>query len=44
MAPRIRDGEDGRVKILFFPGCLVLSIILSVVATILINVLLRLFN
>lgn len=38
--PRRRD-EDGRVKVMFFPGCLVLSIILSVVGTVLLNLLLR---
>lgn len=40
--PHLR--EHGRVKILFFPGCLVLSIVLSVVGTILLNLLLRLLD
>lgn len=39
-----RHGEAGKVKIMFFPGCLVLSIIISVVGTILLNVLIRAFN
>lgn len=39
-----RTGEHGRVKVMFFPGCLVLSIVLSAVGTILINVILRLFD
>lgn len=37
-------GERGRVKVMFFPGCLVISIIVSVVGTILLNLLLRLLN
>jgi hypothetical protein len=32
------------VKVVFFPGCLVISIILSVVGTILLNVLIRLLD
>lgn len=36
-----RSSEHGRVRVMFFPGCLVLSIILSVVGTILLNLLLR---
>lgn len=39
-----RAGEQGRVKVMFFPGCLVLSIVLSIVGTILLNLLLRLFS
>lgn len=35
----VRD-EDGKVKIMFFPGCL----IISVVGTILLNVLIRAFT
>jgi hypothetical protein len=42
--PRHRRAEDGRVKVVFFPGCLVISIILSVVGTILLNVLIRLLD
>jgi len=42
--PEARVGELGRVKVMFFPGCLVLSLVLSVVGTILLNVLLRAFN
>lgn len=33
---RVRD-DDGKVKIMFFPGCLVLSLIISVVLTVLAN-------
>lgn len=36
--------ERARVEVKFFPGCLILSIVLSVVGTILLNVLLRAFN
>ena len=36
-----RSGEPGRVK--FFPGCLVWSLILSVVLTILLNLAIRAF-
>lgn len=36
--------EAGAVQVRFMPGCLVLSIILSVVGTILLNVLLRLLT
>ncbi|MCW2973807.1 MAG: hypothetical protein JWN72_2080 [Thermoleophilia bacterium] len=43
-AEQPRDGERGRVRIVGFPGCLVVSLVLSVVGTILINVLIRLFN
>ncbi|MCW2960025.1 MAG: hypothetical protein JWM25_915 [Thermoleophilia bacterium] len=32
------------MKVKFFPGCLVVSIVLSVVGTILLNVLIRLLN
>ena len=39
-----RDGERGRVKLVGFPGCLVVSIIISIVGTVLVNVLIRLFN
>jgi hypothetical protein len=39
-----RSSESGRVKVMFFPGCLVLSIVLSIVATVLLNVLIRLLN
>jgi hypothetical protein len=39
-----RTGEHGKVEVRFFPGCLVLSIVLSVVGTILLNVLIRLFD
>jgi uncharacterized membrane protein YfhO len=39
-----RKDQSGRVKIMFFPGCLVISIVLSVVGTILLNVLLRAFD
>ncbi len=39
-----RRDEHGRVKVMFFPGCLVISIVLSVVGTILLNVLIRLFD
>jgi hypothetical protein len=38
------DGEGAKVEVRFMPGCLVLSIVLSVVATILLNVVIRLFN
>ena len=41
---RSGSSESGRVRIMFFPGCLVLSILLSVVGTILLNVLLRLLD
>ena len=36
--------EVGRVKIMFFPGCLVMSLLISVIGTILLNVLLRAFD
>ena len=36
-----RSGDRGRVQ--FFPGCLVWSLILSVVLTILVNLLIRAF-
>lgn len=39
-----RRSEHGRVQVRFFPGCLVMSIVLSVVGTILLNVLLRLLD
>jgi hypothetical protein len=39
-----RDRETGKVEVRFMPGCLVLSIVLSVVGTILLNVLVRLFD
>lgn len=44
MAGETGSGEQGRVQVRFFPGCLVLSIVLSVVGTILLNVLIRLFD
>ena len=40
---RLQD-EAGRVKIMFFPGCLVVSLVLSVVGTILLNLVFRLFD
>jgi hypothetical protein len=40
MSPR----ESGRMKVVFFPGCLVLSIVLSVVGTVLLNIILRLLD
>lgn len=39
-----RTGEDGKIQVRFFPGCLVLSLVLSIGGTILLNVLLRAFN
>lgn len=39
-----RTSEHGRVKVMFFPGCLVVSIVLSIVLTLVLNLLLRLFN
>lgn len=41
---RTRPAEHGRVQVKFFPGCLVLSIVLSVVGTILLNLMIRLFD
>lgn len=38
------DHEAGKVEVRFMPGCLVLSIVLSIIGTILLNVLIRLFD
>ena len=40
-APEKACGEAGKMQVKFFPGCLVLSIVLSVLGTILLNVLVR---
>lgn len=39
-----RREEHGGVRLIGFPGCLVVSIILSVVGTILLNLLIRLLG
>ncbi len=39
-----RHDEGGKIDVRFMPGCLVLSIVLSIVGTILLNVIIRLFN
>lgn len=41
---RAAGAESGGVQVRFMPGCLVLSIVLSVVGTILLNLLLRLLT
>ena len=38
------NSEDAKVQVRMMPGCLMLSLILSIGGTILINVLIRLFN
>jgi hypothetical protein len=38
-----RGGRRGRVQVRFMPGCLVFSLIASVVLTVLLNLLIRLF-
>ena len=42
--PQPIDPEAGKVEVRMMPGCLVLSLILSIGGTILINVLIRLFD
>lgn len=41
MRPHHHPDERARVKLMFFPGCLVLSLLISIIGTILWNLLLR---